>query len=625
VVLTAAVILLFLSNSHGQDTVSLKEIDITAPRHDLSAIGKKIQVIDSNVRSQFRLNSVSELLSLNSPVFIKSYGPAGIASTSFRGGGAEHTAVLWNGFNMQNMMLGQTDLSLLPSILFEDIGIEYGGSSSLWGSGCVAGSLHFNNNVRFNRKPAFSPTIGAGSFGAFNTAGVFTYGKARSASSTKIYTRRSRNNYAFHDVSETSSQLRRAADASYSMLGFMNEWKFLLRKNQVFSVNTWLNSNTRHIPMFSRPSRAYQEDQALRVIANWTNSGARLRTIVRSGYFADRIKYTDSSLSLFAKHLAQNFILENENYLPLSSWSELNFGLSVQRSSALSSSYSGEGVLQKFALLAGNKFVFFDGRLLTFVAARAEYFSEGNLPVTGNISAEMKPVRQVTFAVNAAKIYRQPTLNELYWVPGGNRSLSPEHGYTVEGTATYGKRRGRTDYQLSASAYSRSINDWILWVPGAGGNPIPMNIQQVWCRGTETSLMTNVHLNRWKLGIALNTGYVLSTVEKSSVAGTQSIGRQLIYTPRYTGNVRVSLGSVNTFIAVYGQYSGYRFTTADNSSWLDPYMLFSLRVNQKIVTPKIDFALFVSANNILNSDYMVVAGSPMPLRNFEGGVTLMIK
>ncbi len=62
-----------------------------------------------------------------------------------------HTAILWNGFNIQNAMLGQTDLSLLPAVFFDEVEIEYGGSSAVWGSGAVAGSIHLNNRAGFGR------------------------------------------------------------------------------------------------------------------------------------------------------------------------------------------------------------------------------------------------------------------------------------------------------------------------------------------------------------------------------------------------------------------------------------------------------------------------------------------
>ena len=97
----------------AQDTVALKDVEISAKKIELSQIGKKTEAIDSTVKEQFKYTSIADLLSYNSSVFIKNYGPGGLATTAFRGGNASQTAVLWNGFNLQNAMLGQADLSLM--------------------------------------------------------------------------------------------------------------------------------------------------------------------------------------------------------------------------------------------------------------------------------------------------------------------------------------------------------------------------------------------------------------------------------------------------------------------------------------------------------------------------------
>ncbi|MCC6370193.1 MAG: Plug domain-containing protein, partial [Bacteroidia bacterium] len=135
----------------AQVTVPLDLVEIKVIKYNFSQLGKRVESIDSLSKEQFRFNSLADVLNFNSQVYIKSYGPGALASTALRGGNAAQTAVLWNGFNLQNAMLGQTDLSLLPSVLFENVEIEYGGSSSLWGSGAVGGSIRLNNTPLFSQ------------------------------------------------------------------------------------------------------------------------------------------------------------------------------------------------------------------------------------------------------------------------------------------------------------------------------------------------------------------------------------------------------------------------------------------------------------------------------------------
>jgi vitamin B12 transporter len=188
--------------TYGQDTVLLKDVEINASKEELSQIGKKREGIDSLIKEQFRFNTVGDLLSYNSPVYIKSYGPGAIATTSFRGGSAEQTAILWNGFNIQNYMLGQADLSLLPSVLFEDIRVEYGGSSSLWGSGAVGGSILLDNKLPFGKGASLTAHIGGNNNGLGNVFLNWANSKKRFVSSSKIYTTLSRRAKLIREIKQ---------------------------------------------------------------------------------------------------------------------------------------------------------------------------------------------------------------------------------------------------------------------------------------------------------------------------------------------------------------------------------------------------------------------------------------
>ena len=56
-----------------------------------------------------------------------------LSTISFRGTGAGHTSVIWNGVNINQPTIGQTDFSLFPVFAFDDIRIFYGASSSIFG------------------------------------------------------------------------------------------------------------------------------------------------------------------------------------------------------------------------------------------------------------------------------------------------------------------------------------------------------------------------------------------------------------------------------------------------------------------------------------------------------------
>lgn len=608
----------------SQDTVALQNVEITAKKNNLAQVGKKTEVIDSTIKEQFKFNSIADVLSFNTPVFIKSYGPGALSTTAFRGGSAAQTAVLWNGFNLQNAMLGQADLALMPSVLFENIEVEYGGSSALWGSGAVGGSIHLNNKTRFNKGIYTSTNLGAGSFGFLNGSANVLISRQRFISSTKIYMTDAKNTFNYKDTADKENIIKQQKHAAYTFKGLMQEFKFLINSRQLLSVNAWLNTNERRLPAIGTQaeSKAFQHDDAIRLSANWSYISTGFKSIVRGAYFIDRINYTDSIAAIYSKSKAKTAMLENENYFTLNKNNQLNVGLNVSSSSAVTENYTSTKTLSRFSLLAGNKFSLPGDKFIAYVAARAEYFSVGTLPVTGNIALEYKLFKNMTLAANAAKVYRQPTLNELYWVPGGNINLKPEQGYTYEGTVSYKKQFKNTAVFVSGAAFSRQINNWILWVPGTNGNPAPVNVQQVWSRGTETTWRINYRKNKFFAGAGVVTGYVLSTVQADRQDNSNTLNRQLIYTPRYTANGNMMLGYDKLTLIFFHQYTGYRFTTSDNAEWLAPYHISSLRGNYNLPAKNVKLVLYAACNNIFNANYTVLEARPMPLRSYELGITI---
>jgi len=610
----------------AQDTVPLQEVQISVDKFSISQLGKRSETIDSTIKAQFIFQSVSEILSFNSAVFIKNYGPGSIATTAFRGGNASQTAILWNGFNIQNTMLGQNDLSLFPAVLFDQMEVEYGGSSSLWGTNAVGGSILLNNKTLFSKGISVTTQIGGGSFGRKNIGANITFSEKRFTSSTKFFLNAARNDYNYINNQNSESRIQKMKHAEYEMRTLLQEFRFLINSKQVLSLNVWVSDNTRNLPSFNQSidGKTSQSDQAIRLAAKWNFAGKKLNTSVNAAMFYEGLQYNDSLIQSYSKSKVYTTIIESENSV---TWHRhiLNFGLNVTSSTANSDSYSEQKNLHRASFLAGNKFSFLNKTLQVHTGIRVEYFSIGTLPLTWNISAKQNLKNNFSISTNIAKVYRQPTLNELYWQPSGNINLKPEEGYTYEGSLNYNKKIKKIEVQISASIFSRKIDNWILWIPGANANPSPMNVQQVWSRGTETSWKILYQHQKFSVATSVITSYVLSTVTKNSLENSETLHRQLIYTPRYSVNANVVL-SVNKFqLFFFHQYMGYRFISSDNLHWLDPIHTSSVKLSYTKNLKRIVTTFFASTNNLFNADYSIMAGRPMPLRNYEVGINLRIQ
>ncbi len=213
----------FLSNAQTKDTttISLNEVEISSVKPKQFKTTKKQQLFDSLTRQNFIQNSIADLISVNSSVFIRNYGPAALSSASLRGGNSSQSPVLWNGFNIQNPMLGQNDFSQLPVFIFDQAGVEYGGSAATWGSGAMGGSIHLNNLPTFNKGFSSSIQMGLGSFDTRKLNTLIHYSTAKISSNTKVYYINSANDFDFVDTIK-----KKMVHADYTVKGFLQELGF---------------------------------------------------------------------------------------------------------------------------------------------------------------------------------------------------------------------------------------------------------------------------------------------------------------------------------------------------------------------------------------------------------------
>ena len=154
--------------SNGQesrDSVQLlNPVVINQSRLNDYVIGAYELPIDSATLSLSSNGSLTDLLRKHGFGHIRTYGPGGLATPSFRGTGSSHTAILWNGINLISPLSGQLDLSLVPAGLFEDASVQTGGATSLSGNGSIGANIHLNNSLNFNEGLRASVSSFVGSF-----------------------------------------------------------------------------------------------------------------------------------------------------------------------------------------------------------------------------------------------------------------------------------------------------------------------------------------------------------------------------------------------------------------------------------------------------------------------------
>ena len=127
----------FIYSQEMSDTLHLNNVEIVSSRLALYGTANKVIAISSTDELARNHTSLRQLLAAQSSVNIRSYGVSGLSTVSFRGTGSSHSAIFWEGVNLQSPMNGGLDLTLLPVSFVDDVKLQLGASGALFGGGHI--------------------------------------------------------------------------------------------------------------------------------------------------------------------------------------------------------------------------------------------------------------------------------------------------------------------------------------------------------------------------------------------------------------------------------------------------------------------------------------------------------
>lgn len=606
------------------DTTALEEVSVVETRSSKFAVGSTFLKVDSTTLKSYEGQNLTEVLQFESPVYIKYYSPGNLASTSFRGANSNQTALTWNGFNINNSLNGLFDLSLFPVQAFDELKIQPGASSALWGSGAIGGSIHLGHQANFKKHLNLQTSLQAGSYGYHYESAGIDFGSKKFSSKLMIVNRYADNNfeYAHPDNGETVIQKNNEVRTQ----GLLSENHFKLSQEDLINLNLWLQQSDRNIPptIFEK-TLANQKDEVLRLTSEWFHHFEKSNLKVRGAWFREDQDYENRTADTVYYNDIQTFIGETEWNFRAGHSHEFDLGYNHTSSAADVQSYQSNEPLWQ------HREAFFGGyrwnivKNLNFsVMLRQEVVDQTFVPFTWTAGLNSTLFKQIKVKAQVSKVYRIPTLNDRYWVPGGNPDLSSEEGYAGELTLAWQVQKPKTSWRISFTGYHRDIENWIIW-QSQGSYFSPQNLLEVESSGLESN--NYIQWRSGDFGVKLNLigNYNNSVNQKPRGPNDQSVGRQLIYTPSYTGSTGLQVFAYNFSIRYNHSYTGYTYTTSDHSEWLEPYNVANLYLSYSHDWKKFGGNLFFRVNNIWNTDYRVVRNRPMPGINYSFGVNMNLK
>ena len=650
------------AEARPERNIAIREVPIWG-RRPMKEIGVERTTFDSVTLKENIALSIADVLTFNSPLFVKQYGRATLSTVSFRGTGPSHTQVTWNGMRINNPMLGMTDFSMIPSYFIDDASLLHG-TSSVSETGGGLGGL-----VKLSTAPAAADGFGLqyiqgiGMFRTFDEFLRLTWGDERWQVSTRTVYQSSANDYKYRNRDKKENiyddemnivgsyyPVERNKSGAFDDVHVLQEIYYNTGRGDRFGLNAWYINSNRELPLLTTDYaddtrfENRQREHTLRSVLSWDRLRRDWKVGAKAGYIHTWMAYdyrrdpgngimTSMTRSrsridtfygqaageyavgdewLFTADIAlhQHFVRSADKNIVLQQGDKAIVGYDqgrVEIDAAVSAKWRPA---ERLGLSAVLREQLYGTKWATVPALFADYL----LSKRGNVVAK----------ASVSRNFRFPTLNDLYFLPGGNPDLKNETGVQYEAGLSFAVGRDAI-YTLSGSAswYDQRIDDWILWLPTTKGFFSPVNIKEVHAYGVEVRADLSVMLAR---GLKLDLDGTFSWSPSINVGepmspADQSVGKQLPYEPEFSGTATGRLAWRSWGLLWQFCYYSERYTMSSNditlTGRLTPYVMNNLSLEKGFAFRRADLSLKATINNLFNEEYLSVLSRPMPRMNCE--------
>lgn len=611
-----------LANAQLSDTLQLAPIEVAANKPPFYTGFRSLEP-DSLLLKSMPGANLSDVLERQGGLSLRTYGMGSLSTSAARGAGSAHTAVLWDGFSLLSPMNGLSDLALLPVFFLDDSRVQQGASVALFGSGAMGAAVHLGQKRPI--QTGLQLFYEGGSFGQHTAGAQLSWVQKRVSHDMRLFTKRAENDFPYLNTARYGAPEERLKNARLEAHGVMYQLGYALGKKDSVAVKLWMQRYERAIPpaMTVVNAASVQTDATLRAQLRWIHSGKRVSWQVRQMYSLEGNQYVDPLANLEELHRFKAVISEVELQGDLNRNWHWQAVAHHSLYTAESPAYDSAGIQQnRLALWSAVRF--HPGRWRGQILVRQEVFEGKLVPFTPGFGLEYQLRTQTSIYSNASRTYRLPTLNDMYWQPGGNAALRPELGWSGEVGLRQHFQLARQQQEVSIGYFQQQVNDWIIWLPGAGGYWSPENLLAVDSRGIEVQLKMAMPVKQHLFRLQADYAWVKSVHSKVGPGQENRLNKQLIYVPEHQLRAQLWYQHRRFFGGILYNFTGQRFVTSDHSSALDPFQLNHLQAGWSKVFRKTEISLGLQVNNLFNTSYQAVLWRPMPGRYYLINLNLKI-
>lgn len=629
----------------------LEEVIVTARNYQKEVI--PVQQLSGKELQRLNSHNIADALRYFSGIQIKDYGGVGgLKTVNIRSMGTNHVGVFYDGIELGNAQNGTVDLGRFSLDNMESVTLYNGQKSAIFqpakdfGS---AGSIYlqsrtpqFKGEKRHNVKAAFK----TGSFGLVNPSFLWEHRLSQNVSSSLSaeymyttgkykFTYRVKNGY-------DTTAVRQNGDVNAVRIEGGLFGKF---KRGYWRMKGYFYRSERGYPGAIVRNKFTHEDRQWDTNTFFQGSMKKdfspcYSLLLNVKYAYDYLHYLadpnrDESLMYTNNHYYQHEVYTSTaNRITLFPWWSLNFSADYQFNLL-------NADLKDFAYPRRHSFLFagataFDFNKLKMQASLLstvvhDEVTQINSQAAGNkvewtptAILSYRPFAPIDFNLRAfyKRIFRMPTLNDLYYTFIGNTDLEPEYTNQYNIGFTYSKDFTHTwlkRIEIQTDFYYNEVENKIIATPTSNFFRWTMiNLGKVEIRGVDVAVQTEWQLGR-ELFLNGRVNYTYQKAQDFTNPEDEFYGGQIPYIPWHSGSANLN-ASFRRWEANYSFiYTGERYSSSANIpvNYQLPWYTSDCSIAYRHPLRKGNLKATLEVNNLLNQQYEVVACYPMPGINFR--------
>lgn len=625
------ILLFFIAiSTHAQTS----RLDSVHTIRDVAVVGVRphyltpSQTLSGAALQNLSTTSVADALKYFSGVQIKDYGGlGGLKTVNVRSLGSQHVGIYLDGIRITNAQNGQIDLGRYSLSNMESVALYNANRNErLQSASEYASAATVYLQTRRPDSTAFNVEYGAGSFGLQKLKTYFSF---RNILFVDAEYQRTDGGYPFRfqSASEDTVGKRRNSDISFYRLEAAGFYKG-------FTAHAYFYSSERGLPgpVVRRLSDQWdstdrQWDRNFFVQSTYRHTWDRFALKTNLKYAYDWLRYLqDPSTNAAAMH-CDNHYRQQDLYGSVSaawnsSWLSLTASTDLRWSDLTTNVYRSAYVYRldsKSLLSAIASYRGFEGNialLYTHIGDHSARTAQSAAALSRLTPMFLASWHRHAFTVRAfhKRIFRAPTLNDLYYTLVGNAQLRPEYTSQFDLGVDYKDRH----LHLALDAYYNRIEDKIV--------AIPMKSQFRWSMvnfGLVKSLglsATAGYDRTWgKFSASANANYTCQRDRDYSSPHDPEYRNTIPYSPLHSASLIVDLGYDGWSLCTSWLYTGDRFALISNNrdDMLGAWQTVDLKLNKRFRIRRHSVQATIECNNLCDSRHEVVKRYPMPGRNWK--------